>query len=73
MMISAAIDASAGRARGRRAFDHAYEQAARNRGADEEFMMSVPMRLNLPLAIGIVFAPPGTLIVFHMWAIHTLS
>jgi len=56
------------RARGRRDFDRAFEQAASTRGDNESFEVEVSVETNLLRAAAVVLAVPVALVVIHLLA-----
>jgi hypothetical protein len=56
------------RARGRRDFDRAFEQAASTRGGNEPFEVKVAVETNPLRATAVVFAVPVALIVIRLLA-----
>jgi hypothetical protein len=56
------------RARGRREFDRAFEQAASTHGGHEPFEVRVSTQTNPLRMVVVVFAVPIALVVIHIFA-----
>ena len=56
------------RARGRREFDRALDQAASTRSGDEPFEVKVSMQTDPLRTVVVVFAVPIALVVIHLFA-----
>ena len=58
------------RARSRRDFDRAFEQAASTRGGNEPFEVKVSVEMNPLRAAAVVIAVPVALVVIRLLAAH---